>query len=81
MIKTVFEWKEQTTVKEVQPFLGFANFYLRFIQGYSKLTISLTNLTKKSEKFDWQAECQEAFDMLKKRFTPAPILRHFDPEL
>ena len=37
-IRTVLEWKEQTTVKEVQSFLGFANFYRRFIQGYSKLT-------------------------------------------
>ena len=80
-IKTVLEWKEPTTVKEVQSFLRFANFYGRFIQGYSKLTRSLTDLTKKSKKFDWQAECQDAFDMLKKRFTSAPILRHFDPEL
>ena len=80
-IRTVLEWKEPTTVKEVQSFLGFANFYRRFIQGYSKLTRSLTNLTKKSEKFDWQAECQEAFDMLQKPFTSALILRHFDPEL
>ena len=80
-IRTVLEWKEPTTVKEVQSFLGFANFYRRFIQGYSKLTRSLTDLTKKSEKFDWQAECQEAFDMLKKHFRSAPILRHFDPEL
>ena len=80
-IRTVLEWKEPTTVKEVQCFLGFANFYRRFIQGYYKLTRSLTDLTKQSEKFDWQAECQEAFDMLKKCFMSAPILRHFNPEL
>ena len=42
---------------------------------------SLTNLIRKSEKFNWQAEYQEAFDMLKKHFTSAPILRHFDHEL
>ena len=52
-IKTVLELKEPTTVKEVQSFLGFANFYSRFIQGFSKLTRSLTDLTEKSEKFDW----------------------------
>ena len=50
-------------------------------QDHSKLTRSLTDLTKKSEKFDWQAECQAAFDMLKKCFTPVPILRQLDPEL
>ena len=77
----MLEWQEPTTVNEVQWFLGFANFYRRFIQGYSKLTRSLADLMKKSEKIDWQAECQEVFDMLKKRFTSAPILRHFDPEL
>ena len=80
-IRTVLEWKEPTTVKDIQSFLGFVNFYRRFIQGYSKLTRSLTDLTKKSAKFDWQAECQKGFDMLKKRFTSAPILRHFDHEL
>ena len=42
---------------------------------------SLTVLTKMSEKINWQAECQEVFDMLKKCFTSAPILGHFDPEL
>ena len=77
----MLEWKEPTTVKEVQSFLGFANFYHRFIQGYSKLTKALTDLTKKLEKFDWHAECQEAFDMPKKHFTSALILGHFDPEL
>ena len=40
-IKTVLEWKEQPTVKDVQSFPGFANFYRRFIPGYSKLTRSL----------------------------------------
>ena len=51
------------------------------VTGYSKLTKPLTDLTKKSEKFVWSAECQRAFDKLKKRFISAPILRHFDPEL
>ena len=78
-IRTVLEWKEPTTVKEVQSFLGFANFYRHFIQGYSKLTRSLTDLTKKSEKFDWQAECQEAFDMLKKRFYVCTYCETFRP--
>ena len=80
-IQTVLDWEAPGAVKEVQSFLGFANFYRRFIEGYSKLTRPLTDLTKKSEKYIWSKECQTAFDSLKKRFTSAPILRHFDPEL
>ena len=48
-VKTVQQWEEPTTVKEVQSFLGFANFYRRFIKGYTELTKPLTNLTMKSE--------------------------------
>ena len=50
-IKTVLEWDAPETVKDIQSFLGFANFYRRFIDGYSKITCPLTDLTKKSEKF------------------------------
>ena len=55
-IKTVLEWDAPETVKDIQSFLGFANFYRRFIQGYSKLTRPLMDLTKMSEKFLWSAE-------------------------
>lgn len=74
------EWPVLTNVKEVQSFLGFANFYRKFIEKYSKIAIPLTELTKKDQKFEWSAEAQKAFDELKKRFTSQPILLSFDPE-
>ena len=80
-IRTVVEWEAPDLVKGVQSFLGFANFYWRFIEGYSKLTRPLTDRTKKSEKFFWSDECARAFEALKQRLTSAPILRHYDPEL
>ena len=80
-INTVLEWDAPETVKDIQPFLGFANFYRRFIEGYSKLTRPLTNLTKKLKKFFWSAECDKAFQELKCRFTSALMLRDFDPHL
>ena len=80
-IRTVIEWEAPDSVKGVQSFLGFANVYRRFIEGYSKLSRPLTNLTKKSVKFFWSDECGRAFAELKQRFTSAPILRHYDPEL
>ena len=80
-IRTVVEWEAPDSVKGVQSFLGFANFYRRFIEGYSKLTRPLTDLTKRSEKFFWLDECGCTFEELKQLFTSAPILRHYDPEL
>ena len=73
-IRTVVEWEAPDLVKGVQSFLEFANFYRRFIEGYSKLTRLLTDLTKKSEKFFWSDECGRAFEELKQRFTSAPIV-------
>ena len=80
-IRTIVEWKAPDSVKEVQSFSRIANFYQRFIEGYSNLTDWLTDLTKKSEKFLWSDKCRRAFKELKQRFTSAPILWYYDPEL
>ena len=49
-IKTIMEWPTPRTVKEVLSFLGFANFYRRFIEKFSKLALPLTELTKTKDK-------------------------------
>ena len=81
-VRTIREWEPPkpgtNTVKFVQEFLGFANFYRRFIKGYSKVVQPLTALTKKDSSKEWTSECQKAFKNLKDAFTTAPILRHFD---
>jgi len=81
-IKDVLEWPEPRSVKDVQSFLGFANFYRRFIEGYSRVTAALSNLTKKGvqKMFALSADAREAFLELKRRFTSAPLLLMFDPE-
>ena len=80
-IETVLEWKAPRNVKEVQSFLGFANFYRRFIKDYSRIARPLFNLLKKDLKFNWTPAQDTAFSKLKTAFTSAPILRHFDPLL
>jgi len=50
----------------VQSFMGFANFYSRFIKGFSMIAKPLTDLTKKRIKWNWNNACQAAFDDLKK---------------
>ena len=79
-VKAIREWPEPRNLKEVQAFLGFANFYRRFIQGYSQICTSLTKMTKKEQPFHWECEQREAFEKLKKKFILAPILASFNPE-
>ncbi|KAI0993535.1 Transposon Tf2-6 polyprotein, partial [Podosphaera aphanis] len=80
-IQTIRDWKPPINVRGVQSFLGFANFYRRFISKYSELAAPLFALTRKDTKFQWSQACQSAFDKLKIAFTSEPILRHFDPSL
>ena len=79
-VSAIREWPIPKTMKELQSFLGLANFYRRFIEGYSRITALLIDLTKKAESFSWGTATQSAFDTLKKRFMEAPILATFDPE-
>jgi hypothetical protein len=78
--KVIADWPIPKSVKDVQSFHGFANFYRRFVTGYSKITKPLTNLTRKEVPFVWSAQCQAAFEALKSAFTSAGILAHFQPE-
>jgi len=83
----VWGWVTPKNVTDVQYFLGFANFYRRFIKDYSKVGTPLTRMTKKEGgkyvPFVWGSEQQAAFDLLKKAFTSVTILRQFDydPEI
>jgi len=74
-------WAVPTTVRGVQSFLGFCNFYRRFIKDYSRIAKPLNHLTRKDVSFAWTDKCQQVFEELKKRLTDAPILRHYHPDL
>ena len=78
-MKAILEWETPKTVTDVRSFLGFANFYRRFVEGYSRIAIPLTNLTNEKVPWTWDERCQEAFGSLQARFSSAPILKHFDP--
>ncbi len=84
-INTIVQWKEPRCIKDVQAFMGFANFYRKFVHNYSKISAPLSNLTRKDQKsfiFPWPKDSpeQRAMDDLKKAFTTAPVLAHFDPD-
>ena len=73
-LKGIQDWPAPTTVKQVRGFLGFGNFYRRFIRGFSEIARPLNELLKKDRKFEWTTECRQAFEDLKTRFTSEPVL-------
>ena len=78
-VQTIQDWPKPRKVKDIQSFLGFANFYRHFIYNYSKLTVPLTRLTQKGTLRDFSDACRTSFETLKKAFTTAPILEQWIP--
>jgi len=63
---------------ELRQFLGLASYYRKFIEGFGKIAAPLNQLLKKEIEYQWNEECQQAFEELKQRLTTAPILGHPD---
>ena len=78
-IAAIKDWPTPTNVKEVQGFLGFANYNRKFIKDYSKISKPLTELTKKDQPFQWKDKEEGAFQKLIASCTTDPLLRMFDP--
>ena len=70
----IAEWPTPTKVKDVRSFLGFTNYYRRFIGNYSNIAHPLIDLTKKNQEWRWSPSCQKAFDQLKEEFSKQPVL-------
>lgn len=78
-VKAVLDWPVPETRRQLQRFLGFANFYRRFIRNYSQIALPLTALTSVKVVFSWTPEADVAFNELKSLFANAPILIQPDP--
>ena len=78
-VMAILEWGSLHNLYNICACLGCTNFYRRFILGYFNVVVPLVGLTKKGVFFEWGEECEAAFQELKRRFTSAPVLRHFDP--
>ena len=74
-IKAIMEWPAPKKVAELRSFLGLANYYRKFIKGYSKKVSALTDLLKKEQKWIWSEACEEAFQKLKVAVSSEPILK------
>lgn len=78
-IEAVKDWQAPTSLHDLRGFLGFANFYRQFIEGFAKRARPLNDLTQKDVRWNWGTAQQEAFQSLKDAFTSAPILVLWDP--
>ena len=76
-IEKVASWAAPTSPRE-QQFLGFANYYRRFIRDFALIARPLHCLTERTAKFRWTNECQAAFEELRRRLTTDPVLAYPD---
>ena len=80
-VQTICNWPEPHKVKDIQSFLGYANFYRHFIFNYSDIVVPLIRLTCKGVPWNFSEECRRSFNTLKHIFTTAPVLTHFIPDV
>ena len=74
LVESVTDWLVPRCRREVQQFLGLANYYRRFVPGFSDVAVPLTRLTSKEVDFAWESDAQTAFDQLKQALCSAPVL-------
>ena len=79
-LRGITEWSIPKKLKDVQSFIGFCNFYRKFIKGFSTITRPLHELAKKNQPWQWTKLEQDAFDSLKEAIATAPVLRIPDAE-
>jgi hypothetical protein len=78
--RAIKHWPPPRNLKELQRFLGFCNFYQRFIDHYSAISAPMNKLMRSGQRWGWEAEADKAFNKLKSAFEGAPMLVHFHPK-
>jgi len=74
----VLSWPEPKNMKDVRKFLGFTNYYRRFIKDFTQVARPMNILMRKNVKWQWRKKQQQAFDKLKGIFTTRPVLAALD---
>jgi len=77
-VEGVLNWPVPRNVKEVQKFLGLANYYRRFIKNFARIAAPLHALVRKEQKWKWEKKQEEVFKKLKAGFTTEPVLAILD---
>lgn len=79
-VEVVIQRERPKNISEVRSFLGLVGYCRRFIQGFSKLSLLMSRLTRKEIPFQWEKECEQSFVDLKRKLTTAPVLIILDLE-
>jgi hypothetical protein len=78
-VQYIWDWECPRSLRDIQSFIGFANFYQQFIKGFSKITKPLSDSTKGLPKdWIWMDTMTKSFEKLKHCFMTVPILTHFN---
>ena len=80
-LKAMKECERPRDVTSLRSFLGFANYYWRYVQNFAQLANPLTELSKKGMPFQWGPYQRRAFAQLKDALYTTPILQYLDPFL
>jgi hypothetical protein len=73
-LKGITDWPTPKSIWDIQKFIGFSNYYRRFIHRYADITRPLNNLLSKNRKFEWNDDADKSFKGLKEIFTKQPVL-------
>ena len=77
-VDKIKSWPIPTSSREVQQFLGLANYYRRYIKGFAEVAKPLHKLTERNTTFKWSPECDNAFSTLCYKLTTTPVLAYPD---
>lgn len=77
-VQAISDFPVPRTVRQVRRFLGMTGWYSRYISSYAAVAAPITDTLKKSDRFTWTAEAQNAFVHLKNCLSTAPVLTHAD---
>ena len=77
-VQRVVEWPVPKSVKDMQKFLGLANYYRQFVKDFAKIAKPLHEMTRKETKWSWGEKQQRVFEELKERFMMEPVLITLD---
>jgi hypothetical protein len=77
-VKVIKKWPTPKGVTKVRSFHGLANFYRRFVKGFSTIAAPFTEIIKKNAGFHWESDQANAFSTIKERLCSIPVLALLD---